>query len=552
MNSDDFNIARHLWSLAAELPHQIAVYQPAGYCDQKNEVAYLPYTYRRLSEIASGYAAGFSKLGITAGDRVAVLVPPSLDFFAVTFALFRIGAVPVFIDPGMGIRPVGRCLQEAEPQAFVSTPKAHVARLLFGWLRNGKVKKIQVGGKISIPGTVKLEVQPPPGKASYPATNAEDNAAILFTSGSTGAPKGALYTHGNFNEQVRLLQSSYQIAHGEIDLCTFPLFALFAPALGMTAVIPEMNFTKPALVDPEKIYQAIETFGVTNLFGSPALVRRITAIGKKRDPRLQSLKRVISAGAPVSARILNNFSAVIPEQAEIFTPYGATEALPVASISSRTVLVETAEKTAMGLGVCVGKPVSGVKVRIIGITDDPVPQWSEDLVLPANQIGEIIVAGGQVTQSYYGRPEANISAKIATSAAEANFHRMGDLGYFDDLGRLWFCGRKSHRLSTAAGPMYTIPCESVFNTHKDVYRTALVGKGSAGSMLPVLCVETSKKLAAKHQARLKKDLLTIASRHRHTEAISEVRFFKALPVDTRHNAKIFREKLKIVIDRRGP
>ena len=538
--------------MLAELqPHQVAIYQPARRGDQKKVAAYVPYTYLRLSKIAAGYIQELNKHGIAAGQRVAVMVPPSLDFFAVTFALFRMGAVPVFIDPGMGVKPVGRCLREADVQAFIGTAKAHAARVIFGWLQKKNVKRIQIGSGLSFPSTIKLVQHPISENSGFPITKIEDNAAILFTSGSTGAPKGALYTHGNFNEQVNLLQSTYQIARGEIDLCTFPLFALFAPALGMTAVIPEMNFTKPSQVDPEKIYKAIETFGVTNMFGSPALIRRITASGEKRDQRLASLKRVISAGAPVAARILKDFVAVIPENAEIFTPYGATEALPIASIGSRSVLTETAEKTTLGHGICVGNPIRGVKVRIIEISDIPIQQWSESLSLPVNQIGEIVVSGRHVTQSYFGRPEANSAAKIATSDSDANYHRMGDLGFFDDQGRLWFCGRKSQRLSTAVGPMFTVPCESVFNSHIDVYRTALVGLGSPGSMKPVLCVETNAKLPKARQAHLREELLTLGRSRKHTEVISDIRFFDALPVDTRHNGKIFHEKLKVIVDRMG-
>src|SRR5262249_18850617 len=125
---------------------------------------------------------------------------------------------------------------------------------------------------------------------------AAETSAILFTSGSTGPPKGAVYTHAIFQAQVGIFRDLYAIEPGEIDLCTFPLFALFAPALGMTAIVPDMDPTRPARVDPAKLFEAIDDFGVTNLFGSPALLRRLVEGAEASSRRLPGLKRVVSAG----------------------------------------------------------------------------------------------------------------------------------------------------------------------------------------------------------------------------------------------------------------
>src|SRR5262249_8103267 len=156
----------------------------------------------------------------------------------------------------------------------------------------------------------------------------------------------------------------FAIEPGEIDLCTFPLFALFAPALGMTAVVPDMDPTRPAKADPVRLLEAIEDFGVTNLFGSPALLHRLVSGGRIPPRKISTLKRVISAGAPVSANLLEKLAPQLVMPAEIHPTYGATESLPVATIGSREILDETRQLTDIGMGVCVGRPVDGLEVRI--------------------------------------------------------------------------------------------------------------------------------------------------------------------------------------------
>ena len=205
--------------------------------------------------------------------------------------------------------------------------------------------------------------------------------------------------------------------------------------------------------------------------------------------RLPTLKRVISAGAPVSAKILEQLAPLLDRPAQIYTPYGATESLPVASIGSGEVLGETRHATDKGMGVCVGRPVAGIDARIIQIRDDPIPTWSDDLLVPDGEIGEIVVAGPVVTREYFNRPEATSLAKIADPARQAFYHRMGDLGYRDNQGRLWFCGRKSHRVILAQETLFTIPCESIFNAHPEVARSALVGVRREGEVVPVICIE---------------------------------------------------------------
>ena len=540
------NIAAHLPEMARRQPETPALFCPVGR-HPDGTPRYSRTTFRELEAESNRIAHALETLGISRGVRTVLMVPPSAEFFALTFALFKVGAIPILIDPGMGIRNLKVCIAEAAPTAFIGIPKAHLARCLLGW---GKptIKILLTVGSLRFWGgttlgrlTAALPIDRPYAMA---ATAADETAAILFTSGSTGVPKGAVYSHGNFSAQVAALRELYSIQPGEIDLPTFPLFALFAPALGMTSVLPEMDFTRPAQVDPRKIIAAIQTFRITSMFGSPALINRVSLYGREHGIKLPSLQRVISAGAPVPATVLERFATMLTNGAQIFTPYGATEALPVCSIGSAEILGETRALTEQGQGVCIGRPVAGIELEIIAISDEPLPRWDDALKVAPGAIGEIVVKGAQVTGSYHNRPSSTALAKISDPRG-GFYHRMGDLGYRDEKGRIWFCGRKSHRVESSAGPLFTIPCEGIFNTHPAVYRTALVGIGPVGSQRPVLCVELEKGIDPARQDEIRTELRTLGQEHSQTRTIATFLFHPAFPVDIRHNAKIFREKLAL-------
>lgn len=539
------NIAATLSATARDRPDVTAVIAPSGR-DHRGRMAYRERAFADLASDSDELASDLVASGIGPGVRGVLMVRPGQNFFTLTFALFKAGAVPVLVDPGLGIKNLGRCLAEAEPGAFIGIPKAHLARRIFGWGRSSIKHVVTVTESpfmldcVDIPG---LRSSDRDAFRPFEPTDPEAPAAILFTSGSTGPPKGVIYTHAMFRAQVDLLRSTYGIEPGEVDLCTFPLFALFAPALGLTSVVPEMDATRPGQVDPEAIIGPIREFGVTNLFGSPALIRRVGEYAAERGIKLPSLRRVISAGAPVPSRVLETFAKALSPGVQIFTPYGATESLPVCSIGSDEILGETRHRTDQGGGVCVGRPVEGMRVAIIPIEDGPIASWSGSLNLPEGTIGEIAVSGPVVSRSYFRRDEATALAKMVDPTDGSLWHRMGDLGYRDDQGRIWFCGRKSHRVRTSSETLYTIPCEGIFNTHKLVNRTALVGIGKPGAVIPVLCVEASVKLGRGDWHLLRTELLAIGQSYPLTTSITTFLCHPAFPVDIRHNAKIFREKL---------
>jgi len=542
------NVSSYLKDMAATQPYKRAVVYPAGR-DKNGRVAYAHLTFLELDEESDRLAHGLQKAGIMRGTRTILMVKPGPDFFTLTFALFKTGAIPVVVDPGMGIRRMLGCLQESRSEAFIGIPVAHILRRFYPKFFKSVRTWVTVGRRWFWGGFALNQFQKIPLKPYVSAkTQKDEMAAILFTTGSTGPAKGAIYTHGAFDTQVRQIKTHFDIRADEIDLPTFPLFALFDPALGMTAVIPDMDPTKPGQVNPEKIIEPILDQGITNMFASPALLNRVGRYGKEIGIKLPSLKRVVSAGAPVSPANIEQFSTLLCDDAEIHTPYGATEAVPVISIGSKEILSETKQLSEQGYGMCVGRPLNETEVHVIRIDDDPIEKWSDDLVVEDGDIGEIVVRGDLVSRGYFEKPKADALAKIMDN--NSIWHRMGDLGWKDKKGRIWFCGRKSHRVTTKTETYYTIPCESIFNRHPNVFRSALVGIGPKNRQEPLICIELEPGNKKMDMRNLEIELLQLARSHPLTKNIETILFHKAFPVDIRHNSKIFREKLAVWAEKR--
>ena len=544
------NIAASLPFLAAQFPERVAMRCPGARGPDGFARFDVTLTYRELDARSDVIAAGLAKRGVVRGTRTVVMVRPTPEFFLLMFALFKAGAVPVLVDPGIDKRALKQCLDEAQPQAFVGIPLAHIARVLLGWAKSARVR-VTTGRRALFADATLSQVERE-GAGAGPQladTQPDEVAAILFTSGSTGVPKGVVYRHRHFVAQIALLREAFGIEPGGVDLPTFPPFALFDPALGLTSVIPDMDPTKPALADPRKLHDAIARFGVDQLFGSPALMGVLARYGEP----LPSLRRVTSAGAPVPAEVVARMRELLPDDAQFWTPYGATECLPVAVIEGRE-LQATRSATETGAGTCVGRAVAPNEVRIIRIRDEAIADWSGAEELAAGDIGEITVAGPTATDSYFNRDAQTRLAKIPEAlpgGRERIVHRMGDVGYFDAEGRLWFCGRKSHRVEAAEGPLYTEQVEPVFNTHPDVRRTALVGIGAYGSQEPVLCVELASGVSANEWPRIERDLRVLGQSQPHTARVARFLRHPKFPVDIRHNAKIGREKLAAWAQQQG-
>ena len=503
-------------------------------------------TFSELGARSSCYAAYLRGNGIRAGDRVMLMVKPSADFICLTFALFQIGAPVILVDPGMGYANLLRCIEGVGPRFLIGIPKAILFSKIFRQPFKTVVRSFCCGFSGGLLGAdIRRQRNLTKSAVAIHKPEKDDLAAIIFTTGSTGPPKGVRFEHGIFAAQLDLIRDYYGIRPSDIDQPAFPLFALFSTALGACAVIPDMDPTKPAQVDPRKFLSSIERYGVSYSFGSPAIWNVVSRYCLDNGIVLQSLKKVLMAGAPVHGDLLERVKSILPEDAIIYTPYGATESLPIVSIEGSEVLQSTWQKSRECGGTCVGRALPGIEVKVIAITDGPLAEFSSVQELEPGIIGEIIVKGDVVTRAYDNNEQETQLAKIRDG--QSFWHRMGDTGYFDDEGRLWFCGRKAHRVITAEKTLYSIPCEAIVNEHPEVFRSALVGiaaKNQPNVKVPVLIIEP-KKNAGRSAEEILTEVRKLAGMSELTKDIGYFLIHKDFPVDIRHNAKIFREKLAV-------
>lgn len=547
MDSEYFNIAQLLTETARQYPDKEALFSPVGKLRNGN-FKYSTLTFSQLENLTNAYAQSFNAAGIVKGIRTLMFLRPGLEFAAAVFAVYKTGGIPVLIDPGMGFKNLLGCIRQTESEAMIAISPVHWIRLACPNSFNHTEIFFSLG-KFPPPGVKKLEkivkieeIQKSRQFDFTPAsTTLDDNAAIVFTTGSTGPPKGVVYTHRTFQTQINLIRDVYGAGPEHIDLSAFPLFALFAVILGMPSIIPKMDFTRPAKVNPENIIKPILDKKISFSFGSPALWKTVSSYCIKNNIRLTSLKRVLMAGAPVPASLHRQVKKIIADDGETMVPYGATEAMPITNMTGNEVLNETEALTLQGKGHCVGYPNPGIKIAVIKSSDAPISKWRNELVLANEDIGEIVVKGNVVKKEYFKQQRHNAVSTIPDEDGKS-WHRLGDLGYFDTKGRLWFCGRKNHAVITTDITYYSVCVEAIFNQHPQVNRSALVGIDN----VPIIYIEPLNghwPHTQQQKDQFINELREVGKRQPFTANIDTFLFHRSFPVDIRHNAKIFREKL---------
>jgi olefin beta-lactone synthetase len=538
MNDPGSNVARHLRIAATDRPDGLATKTPVS-VNPKGEVHHEVRTFRQLDQESDSAAGYFAEAGITEGARVLLAVRPGHDLIVGMFALLKLGAIPVAIDPGMGWSAFLDCVRRSRPTALAGIRTASLlSRLPFAAFRS-------LRHRVTVGGGAWHQALATTGRPARPLAHAHSDtlAAILFTSGSTGAPKGVCYTHGMFDAQIELVRTTYAISPGETDMAMLPLFALFNPALGTTTVTPLLDPSKPLAADPAPLVAALIAEKVTSSFGSPAIWGKVADHCEARGLKLPDLRRLLIAGAPVSGELLAKLQVIAPN-CVTHTPYGATECLPVTTITADELLGEARQLALRGQGTCVGRPVSGVEIRVIRETDGPIATLAEARPCAPRELGEIIATGPSVTREYDGLPEATRLAKIADGARV--WHRMGDLGTLDAEGRLFFFGRRVEKVRTVEGELPTESLEPAFRQHPQVFRCALIGLGTAPDQTPALVVEPRAGHFPESEtarARFVAELRDLARINPQADRVQHIVFQRALPVDVRHNAKIHRLQL---------
>ncbi|WP_206739499.1 fatty acid CoA ligase family protein [Streptomyces sp. L2] len=539
------SLAAYLEHHARVAPHKTAIIHPEGR-EPDGRVRYREMDYATLQERVERLAAGFAGAGIGKGTRTILMTAPGPDLFAIAFALFRLGAVPVVVDPGMGLRRMLHCYRAVGAEAFIGPPAAHLVRVLGLRTFAAVGVKVTLGRRLFWGGhTLQGLLADAPrshGWCGPGRVGGEDLMMIGFTTGSTGPAKGVEFTHRMGAAMARELRAAHGRSRDDVSLVTLPLYGMFDLVLGSTLVLAPLAPSRVADADPGLLVDALSRFGVTTMFASPALLRTL-ARHASGSALPATLRCVVSGGAPVPAELVAELRAVLDEKAAFHVTYGATEVLPIASVESAEILRETASLSALGAGTCVGRPMAGLDVRVIPVSDGPMSRLGTDDGQSAGLAGEIVVAGDAVSTGYHRDARADALHKIREGGRD--WHRTGDLGYLDGHGRLWFCGRKSQRVPTERGDLNTVVCEGVFNAHPLVRRSALVGvdQGGRAAKRPVVCVETEAGVDEARWRTMLPELHALADAQPVTAGLRDFLRHPAFPVDIRHNAKIGREEL---------
>lgn len=524
------NIAYRIINQASKTPDKDAIRFPHR---KGSQYYYDKLSFSELHSLSDHYAWTLKSKGIKKGDKVLLFVKQSLDFPTITFSLFKMGAVPVLIDPGMGKQNLLNAIKQVKPDAIIAEPIVFLLKLF----KRTYFDSIKISITTSFfPGLDSLKNIKSQSHQSFKTeeVKANDMAAILFTSGGTGIPKGVVYTHHIFNKQTETLRDMFNLNETQIDIPGFPLFSFFTMAMGMTSCIPDMNPSKPAQCEPKALVQNIIDNEATFVAGSPAIWTRVGRYCVDNNIKLPSVKYVVMFGAPVRNEVHQMWKQILVN-GNTYTPYGATECLPVANIDGSAILSETSSLSDEGHGTCIGYPAPNIEVSIIRCSDEVIEKIEDAEFLGTDEVGEIITKGPFVTPMYYDMESKTKEAKIHDG--DEIWHRMGDLGRIDKQGRIWFYGRKTHRIEQDQANHYTVPCEAIFNKDQDIQKTALIQFNNR----PALVIEENTEII--RNKNLKSKLLKMSKAYDHTKDIENFFLAKKFPVDVRHNIKIDRIKL---------
>lgn len=471
-------------------------------------------TWAELNQQVNAAATRLHALGVRPGDRVNLMVPPGARLTTLIYACMKLGAVIVVADTGLGIPGLTRALKGANPSFLVGIPAALSAARTLLWpgvrisvepLGSVQEKLLGVAGSVftapSADGTLGAPV-PTPTVVEFPSPVPDADAAVLYTSGSTGPAKGVVYTQRQLAGMRDAIANTYGFAPGSGLVAGFAPFALLGPALGATSVTPTMDVTRPKTLTASALASAAAAIDASVVFASPAALVNVVAtadeLNAEQRAALAKVQTVLSAGAPIPVPLLEALSALVPN-ASLHTPYGMTEGLPVTDVSFEMIRQAIAEGTPNAAGevldpfardgVCVGFAVYGAAVAIAPLLQDG--SVADELTHEPGVTGEILVSAPHVKDRY-----DTLWVTEEQSISTPGWHHTGDVGHLDASGRLWVEGRLAHVLLTSQGVLTPVAAEQSAESLPEVRRAALVAVGPAGTAAPVLVIEASANTAA--------------------------------------------------------
>ena len=471
-------------------------------------------TWAELNQQVNAAATRLHALGVRPGDRVNLMVPPGARLTTLIYACMKLGAVIVVADTGLGLPGLTRALKGANPSFLVGIPAALSAARTLLWpgvrisvepLGSVQEKLLGVAGSVftapAADGTPGAPV-PTPTVVEFPSPVPDADAAVLYTSGSTGPAKGVVYTQRQLAGMRDAIANTYGFAPGSGLVAGFAPFALLGPALGATSVTPTMDVTRPKTLTASALASAAAAIDASVVFASPAALVNVVAtadeLNAEQRAALAKVQTVLSAGAPIPVPLLEALSALVPN-ASLHTPYGMTEGLPVTDVSFEMIRQAIAEGTPNAAGevldpfardgVCVGFAVYGAAVAIAPLLQDG--SVADEQTHEPGVTGEILVSAPHVKDRY-----DTLWVTEEQSISTPGWHHTGDVGHLDASGRLWVEGRLAHVLLTSQGVLTPVAAEQSAESLPEVRRAALVAVGPAGTAAPVLVIEAAANTAA--------------------------------------------------------
>ena len=536
------NLYAYLQRAAEHTPDQVAVYAPDWQTDRPGRDHH-EVTFGALHARAGGVARGLAELGVAQGERVVLMVPVSIELYVVVAALFRLGAVPVLLDPWMGLDRMADCIRRTEPRVFVGVPLAH---LLFLWrpgLRG--LRRVMVGGSPWMGGRRLDEMAPSVGDPLAGTMSDDDPALITFTGGSTGQPKGVYRTHGLLSAQHEGTRRCMGVGPADVHMQAFPNMVMSNIASGATSVIPWFRQGHAAEADTDALLRQVRRFGVTGMCGPPALLGRLAEHCVATGQRMRSVRRALVGGSAVSFGVLEMLDqATRPGAAAVL--YGSSEAEPLARLDGREAIARAAAIARRGGGLCMGHPSPGLDMEIRAIPRDHPPGdlADRDLLeasLAPGEIGELIVRGRHVSRTYFGNPDAEEALKIRTASGQV-WHRLGDMGYLDPQGRVYLVGRTHDAVEARGATIHPLTVEPLIDELSFVHRSGLIGLPRRGNTDVVVAYEPTYRTSSRRTRRDRAERIRseCGKLGVHVDQVCDV---ASIPVDRRHNGKLERDQL---------